>query len=63
MHHAILCQIIQQFLLENGIVVAVVQCARATEEVDVLSAFLIDQHRPASLAEYHRKGPDVASHL
>lgn len=63
MHHAIGLHVFEQFFLEDRIVVAVVQGAGATEEVDVLAAFLIDQRRTPGLAEDHGKRPDIASYF
>ncbi len=60
---AVRLHILQQLFLENRIVVAVVQGAGATEEVDVLGAFLIDQRRTPGLIEDHGERPDVAPHL
>src|SRR5690606_1353555 len=62
-HQAIRIEIFDQLLLQDGIIVAVVQRAGATEEIYVFLVLLVYPYGAAGLLEYDWKGPDVAPYF
>src|SRR5690606_10146307 len=62
-YYAVGLQVLDDLGLEDGIVVSVVQGARAAEEVDIFPSSFVQQQRAARLIENHRERPDVATDL
>ena len=63
MDDAVTFDVVEQGLLEEGVVVAVVDRARAREEVDVLGAVFADQARAAGRVKHGGKRADVTADL
>src|SRR5690606_33976700 len=63
MHQAVRLEVLEQGLLQDRVVVAVVQRSRTSQKIDVLTALLVEQRRPAGLREYGRKRPTVTANV
>ena len=62
-HHAIRLDVLEQALLQHGIVVSVVERPGTAEEIDVTASFRIHQHGAVRFRKQRWKRTDITPHL